>query len=112
MYSDHHYPLLPQLEELCLLPLVAPDCSLHDRSLVIQNVLTLVTSPCPTTTSQHRLTMYQHLVWERLNTGHWVEVWKGWRDLYGLITVARVLVVARLYEEEEGMVAKDKFVVM
>ena len=71
-----------------------------------------MTSPCPTTTSQHRLTMYQHLVWERLNTGHWVEVWKGWRDLYGLITVARVLVVARLCEEEEGMVAKDKFVVM
>jgi len=40
--------------------------------------------------------MYQHLVWEKLNTGHWSDVWHGWRDLYGLITVAKVKEVARM----------------
>ena len=100
----------PNLKSSVCSLLTLPSCSLHDRSIVIQNVLTLLTSTSPTTTSLHRLTMYQHLVWERLNTGHWAEVWKGWRDLYGLITVARVLAVAKLCEEEEVVVAENKLV--
>ena len=36
------------------------------------------------------------LTWERLNTGHWAEVWPGWRTLYGLLILARVQAVASL----------------
>jgi len=86
-----------------------PTCSFHDRSLVIKSVLSLLTLPFASTTTLPKLTMYQHLVWERLNTGHWAEVWHGWRELYGLITVARVLEVSRLCQEK-GQVEETELV--
>ena len=48
-----------------------------------------------------------HLVWERLNTGHWAQVWPGWRTLYGLLSLARVILIlgqvgeARCLQEPE-----------
>merc|ERR1719431_928385 len=50
----------------------------------------------------HHLDTLQHLVWERLNTGHWAKVvasplgrnthwvWPGWRRLYSLLVAARI----------------------
>ena len=71
----------------------------HDRAIIIKSVDTLIESSCPTTTLLHRLTMYQCLVWERLNTGHWSDVWEGWRELYGIIVIARMQGMASLCEE-------------
>lgn len=44
----------------------------------------------------HRLEQIALLVWERLNTGHWAEVWPGWTRTYRLVAAARVQEVARL----------------
>ena len=64
-----------------------PDTNQHDRSIIVTEVLNLLTSDHETTVSG--LNMMLHLVWERLNTGHWAQVWPGWRKLYGLLSVAR-----------------------
>jgi len=71
-----------------------PDINQHDRSIIVTEVLNLLTSDHETTVSG--LHMMLHLVWERLNTGHWAQVWPGWRKLYGLLSVARVLCVSAL----------------
>jgi len=84
-----------------------PTSRQQDRATVIQAVITLLKSSCPTTTLIHRLTMYQNLIWERLNTGHWSEVWKGWRDLYGLIVVVRIQGVAKICEEKQVDASED-----
>ena len=55
------------------------------------------------------------LVWERLNTGHWREVWSGWRSLYGCLAAARVAsvadcvtrVTARVASVDEEAVCRD-----
>jgi len=75
-----------------------PSCSDNDRYIIGNCVYThLLLAEVPQI-SLPKLTIFQHLVWERLNTGYWANVWSGWRDLYGLITVARVLEVAKLAE--------------
>jgi len=76
-----------------------PSCSDNDRFIIVKCVHAhLLLSEGPHI-SLPKLTIFQHLVWERLNTGYWANVWSGWRDLYGLITVARVLEVAKLAED-------------
>ena len=49
-----------------------------------------------------RLSMFQLLIWEKLNTGHWAKVWHGWRDLYGLIMVAKVRCVVVMVLEKKS----------
>jgi len=41
----------------------------------------------------------QNFVWEKLNTGHWKEVWKGWRDLYACIALIRIGCVLHCIEQ-------------
>ena len=48
-----------------------------------------------------------HLVWERLNTGHWAEVWPGWRTLYGLLSLARVRLILGLVGETRCLQEPD-----
>jgi len=62
---------------------------------------------------QHLETL-QHLVWERLNTGHWAKVWPGWRRLYSLLVAARIRALAALVlargevgEGEEGVLLRE-----
>ena len=77
--------------------LTHPDVHLHDRRLIVQYVQLLLSEDRPDEAAHLRkLTSATHLVWERLNTGHWAQVWPGWRTLYGLLTLARVGAVARL----------------
>ena len=77
--------------------LTHPEVHLHDRRLLVQYVQLLLSEDRPDeATHLRRLTSATHLVWERLNTGHWAQVWPGWRTLYGLLTLARVTAVARL----------------
>merc|ERR1719285_263252 len=33
----------------------------------------------------------QDFIWEKLNTGHWKEVWRGWRELYAIIALMRIV---------------------
>ncbi len=47
------------------------------------------------------------VVWERLNTGHWRAVDSRWRELYGLISVARVLAVARMAKSKPSSAVID-----
>merc|ERR1719430_1532090 len=75
-----------------------PSCSDNDRHILGNCVYTQLLLAEVPHISLPKLTIFQHLVWERLNTGYWANVWSGWRDLYGLITVARVLEVAKLAE--------------
>merc|ERR1719431_1114992 len=51
----------------------------------------------------HHLETLQHLVWERLNTGHWAKVWPGWRRLYSLLVLAR----GGLGEGGEGVLLRE-----
>ena len=67
----------------------------QDRELVVRTVLHHLQPP-----QVSGLEVFLHLVWERLNTGHWAEVWPGWRTLYGLLSLARVRLVLGLVEEE------------
>ena len=77
--------------------LTHPDVHLHDRRLVVNYVKALLSEDHPDSYAcVQRLTSMTHLVWERLNTGHWAQVWPGWRTLYGLLTLARVEAVTRL----------------
>merc|ERR1719431_2556675 len=62
----------------------------------------------------HHLETLQHLVWERLNTGHWAKVWPGWRRLYSLLVAARIRALALLVlarggpgEGGEGVLLKE-----
>jgi len=91
----------PDLQGRVRTLLSSPSSHQHDRAIVIKSVGTLLDSSCPTSTLLHRLTMFQCLVWERLNTGHWSDVWEGWRELYGLIVVSRIRGVALICEKHE-----------
>jgi len=61
---------------------------------------TLASNRSPPVLRYQSLATYQHLIWERLNTGHWAKVWHGWRELYGLISVARVQALAEICESD------------
>ena len=64
---------------------------------VISAVLSLLQgASLPPTLLMPKLEQLSHLVWERLNTGHWAEVWEGWRSSYGLLCAARALCTAHL----------------
>ena len=77
--------------------LTHPDVHLHDRRLIVNYVKLLLSEDPPDgATHLQRLTSATHLVWERLNTGHWAQVWPGWRTLYGLLTLARIEAVTKL----------------
>lgn len=39
------------------------------------------------------------LVWEKLNTGHWSQVDLAWRQLYSIVTLARVTLVAEAVKD-------------
>jgi len=87
----------PQLVEAVTSLQRGAEAGLQDRAAVAARVRSLVTSgPASAVAHVRRLEAMSHLVWERLNTGHWAEVWPGWRRLYGLLMVARVAAVARL----------------
>ena len=87
----------PQLVEAVTSLQRGAEAGLQDRAAVAARVRSLVTSgPGSAVAHVRRLEAMSHLVWERLNTGHWAEVWPGWRRLYGLLMVARVAAVARL----------------
>ena len=52
--------------------LTHPDVHLHDRRLNVNYVKLLLSEDQPDgVTHLQRLTSATHLVWERLNTGHW-----------------------------------------
>ena len=74
--------------------LTLPDVDLHDRRLIVNYVKFLLSED--DINNLRRLTSVTQLTWERLNTGHWAEVWPGWRTLYGLLILARVQAVASL----------------
>ena len=80
----------PSLKESVSSLLSDPDVVLQDRRTVVSCVLATLDM------EDTDLSPMIHLVWERLNTGHWAQVWPGWRSLYGLLTLARVSQVARL----------------
>ena len=80
----------PSLKESVSSLLSDPDVVLHDRRTVVSCVLATLDM------EDTDLSPMIHLVWERLNTGHWAQVWPGWRSLYGLLTLARVEAVTRL----------------
>ena len=87
----------PQLVEAVTSLQRGAEAGLQDRAAVAARGRSLVTSgPGSAVAHVRRLEAMSHLVWERLNTGHWAEVWPGWRRLYGLLMVARVAAVARL----------------
>ena len=88
----------PSLEESLETLLSDADIGLHDRRLVVTRVLGSVEH-------ESSLSMLSLLVWERLNTGHWSQVWRGWRQLYGLISVARVRQVSRLATDHQTQVS-------
>ena len=76
----------------------------QDRELVVRTVLHHLHLQPPQVSG---LEMFLQLVWERLNTGHWAEVWPGWRTLYGLLSLARVRLVLGLVEEEGRLQQAD-----
>lgn len=91
--------LLATLREI----LEKSDSTLHDRRLVLKTVLGVVEELLTNPKHQNslalllpRLEQLTHLVWERLNTGHWAKVWLGWRSTYSLLTSARLNAVAQL----------------
>ena len=62
-----------------------------DRALVVRGVAGALAGA-----STGSLVWWQHLVWEKLNTGHWSEVWRGGRLLYGAVVAERVHHTAQL----------------
>jgi len=69
--------------------------SISDRRVVLDCVLYLLqeSQNLDYISSFHKARIIQDLIWEKLNTGHWKEVWKGWRTVYALVAIYRILTV-------------------
>ena len=93
-------PSLRTVAEAVSSLLASPGVLHHDRQLVVRAALHHVTPGQVSASDQLAgLVSSQLLVWERLNTGHWAEVWPGWRTLYGLLSLGRVRLVVTLLGE-------------
>ena len=99
-------PSLEEVREAVGRLLSDPAVVQQDRQLVVQTVLLQLHD------DHHQpqlsgLECCLHLVWERLNTGHWAQVWPGWRTLYGLLSLARVSLIFGLLGEERCLEELD-----
>eukprot|EP00088_Acartia_fossae_P018153 TRINITY_DN20452_c0_g1_i7.p1 TRINITY_DN20452_c0_g1~~TRINITY_DN20452_c0_g1_i7.p1 ORF type:complete len:454 (-),score=47.20 TRINITY_DN20452_c0_g1_i7:60-1421(-) len=68
---------------------------IQDRRIVLGNILYLLDSTQDDQEdvgiSWRNTRIVQDYVWEKLNTGHWKEVWIGWRKIYAVAALIRIL---------------------
>ena len=95
-------PSLRSLTEAVSCVMSSPGVDQHDRLIVVKCILEQVEAE-----GLGGLVSSQFLVWERLNTGHWAEVWPGWRTLYGLVSLARLRLTVTLLGEGRCRQEKD-----
>jgi len=88
--------IVPKQKVLNMVEKMYKEEILSDRKVVLECVMYILNSSQQLDyhTSFCKAGIIQDLVWEKLNTGHWKEVCKGWRTVYALVAIFRILNVS------------------
>nr|ACO15302.1 JmjC domain-containing protein 5 [Caligus clemensi] len=64
-------------------------------------IASLISKELTALTSYKNLSTFRDFIWEKLNTGHWKDVPRIWRDLYSATIIVTILVIMNAWTNEK-----------